>query len=217
MVESQGYGSDGFGGQISLRDLLTIVFKRRNLILSFALIVFVVVTLVTMLAKPTYRINATLLVNKARAEVPIAASESTQLIISQVSEQDLNSEIEILRSRSLLEEALQRLDTSREIKIETDWLSRAKQPVKKLLGRPELSNFDNLVLHLQGHLSISPVRKTNVISIDYESDDPVWAHAIVESLTECYLAETCRDVSVTADRQFLCGADDLSGKTPRRT
>ena len=85
-----------------MRDLLTVVFKRKWLIFLFATSVLIVVGFATFVAPPVYEVESTLLVTKARAEVPIAAQDSPQFIIREVSQEDLNTEIEILKSRQLL-------------------------------------------------------------------------------------------------------------------
>lgn len=180
-------GFEGVVGSYSLRDVLSVVFKRRLLIAGFAAFVFSLTALFTLLAKPVYQVSATLLVNKARAEVPLAPTDSAQLIISQLSEQDLNSEIEILKSRGLIEEVLRTLDVDETVRPKSGLAATAKGAMKRILGQPELSYFDTLVLHLQARLEITPIRKSNVIRIAYRSLDPEWAHHVVETLIERYL------------------------------
>jgi capsular exopolysaccharide synthesis family protein len=111
----------------SLRDVLTILFKRRRLISSFCAVVITLAALRSFLADSVYEASATVLVKKSTAEVPIVPSQSSQLIISQITEQDLNSEMEILRSRQLVEEVLGLLGV--------DESSRPKDFVNLALGR----------------------------------------------------------------------------------
>ena len=67
---SSGYEDEAV--QHSLRDLLTIVFKRRWLIFVVLLTVVTAVMLVTLFMPRTYRVTSTFLVNQARAEMAIA-------------------------------------------------------------------------------------------------------------------------------------------------
>jgi uncharacterized protein involved in exopolysaccharide biosynthesis len=83
-VESQ-QGVEGSHSSFSQRDFLTIVFKRRTLIAVFVATVVVMVMAMSLLAPDTYEVSATLLVNEARAEMPIAPAASQPLIINQVS------------------------------------------------------------------------------------------------------------------------------------
>ena len=59
----------GSSFQYSLRDFLTIVFKRKMMIALVTLTVVTVVMTATLSAPRQYEVSATLLVNEARAEV----------------------------------------------------------------------------------------------------------------------------------------------------
>ena len=174
-------------GENNLRDLLTIVFKRRRLIVSFFVTTVAVTTLATFVVRPTYEATAAILVKKASAEVPLVAKDSSQLIISQVSEEDLNSEAAILHSRQAIEDVL------REFGVDESWrrdglLLRARSAVAGLLGSPRLSYFDEMVLHLQKRVEVRPVRKSNILEVSYRHGDAEWAARVVRALTESYIA-----------------------------
>ena len=171
----------------SLRDFLTIVFKRRRLIVTFFVTTVAVVALGTFLLPPTYEASASILVKKSSAEVPLVPSESSQLIISQVTEEDLNSEVAMLRRRQTIEEAL------RSIGVDESWrddglLTGVRREVSVFLGAPRLSYFDEMVLHLQKKIVVQPVRKSNVLEVSYRHKDPAYAQKIVAALTERYIA-----------------------------
>jgi len=184
-------GSGFSAATLSMRDLMTVVFKRRWMILLFAAGVLVMVGLTTLLAPPTYEVEATLLVNKSRAEVPIGPRESQQLIVRQVTQEEINSEIEILKSRQLLEEMLEILNPKQPPES-GNWLTRLKGQVRRSLGSEQLSFRDQMVVHLQEELSIESVRRSNVIRVSYRSKDPELATEIVGTLTERYLEKRAR-------------------------
>ena len=173
-------------GSSSLRDFLTIVFKRKHLILSFFLTTVVVTGLVTFLSAPTYEANAAILVKKASAEVPLVPTASSQLIISQVTEEDLNSEMTILKSRQAIEDTLHGLGVDESWRHEGP-LQRARKAVAGLLGAPSLAYFDEMVLQLEKKIEVRPIRKSNVLEISYRHEDPEWATRVVQGLTERYL------------------------------
>lgn len=171
----------------SLRDMLIVLFKRRRLIVSFFLTTVVVTTLATFLVAPTYEATATILVKKASAELPLVPKDSAQLIISQVSEEDLNSETTILKSRQAIEETLRGLG------VDESWrhdglLSRLRRTVAGTLGSPRLSYCDEMVLQLDKKIEVKPIRKSNVLAVSYRHSDPDWATKVVQGLTEHYLA-----------------------------
>ena len=173
-------------GENNLRDLLTIVFKRRRLIVSFFVTTVAITTLATFLLPPTYEATAAILVKKASAEVPLVAKDSSQLIISQVTEEDLNSEAAILRSRQAIEDVLH------ELGVDESWrrdglLLRARSAIAGLLGSPRLTYFDEMVLQLEKKIDVRLVRKSNILEIGYRHQDPEWAARVVRALTERYI------------------------------
>ena len=176
-------------GQYSLRDLLTIVFKRRTMILLIAATVVVVAMALGVRAPYIYEVTATLLVNEARAEMPIAPAASQPLIINQVSEQDLNSEIEVIKSRQLIEDVLHSLGLDETSQPEGGRRFSILGSIRELLGSKRLSYFNGRVVHLQKAIKISTVRRSNVIKITYESANPEWATQVVGTLTDRYLEQ----------------------------
>lgn len=189
MAPASARGYEGERGRYSLRDLLTIVFKRRTLILLIAASVVTIAMVMSVSAPKIYEVTATLLVNEARAEMPIAAAASQPVIINQVSEQDLNSEIEVLKSRQLIEDVLHKLGIDESTEPEGRKKRSIPGSIRGLLGSNSLTYFDSLVLRLQNSIKISPVRRSNVIKISYESEDPQWATRVVGNLTERYLEQ----------------------------
>jgi uncharacterized protein involved in exopolysaccharide biosynthesis len=187
MVTASSTGYEEERGKYSLRDLLTIVFKRRVLISLIAVSVVAVAMALSLRAPSIYEVTATLLVNEARAEMPIAPAASQPLIINHVSEQDLNSEIEVLKSRQLIEDVLNSLGIDENTVPEGGGKFSLRGWLKKLLGSKELSYFNSRVVHLQNAIGIEPVRRSNVIRIAYRSPNPEWATQVVGTLTERYL------------------------------
>jgi uncharacterized protein involved in exopolysaccharide biosynthesis len=173
--------------EYSLRDFLTVVFKRQRLILSFFVTTVVVTALGTFLSSPTYEAMASILVKKASAEVPLVPKESSQLIINQVTEEDLNSEMTILKSRQAIEDTLHTLGVDESWRRE-GLLGRGWKAVAGVLGAPRLSYFDEMVLHLEKKIDVKPIRKSNVLEVRYRHTDPDWATKVVQGLTERYLA-----------------------------
>ncbi|MEM7350755.1 MAG: Wzz/FepE/Etk N-terminal domain-containing protein [Acidobacteriota bacterium] len=172
--------------RLALRDLLTVVFKRRAVIGTFTAGVLALVAGVTFFSAPTYEVSASLLMNKARADIPLAPKESPRLTMDQVSQQELNSELEILRSRQVIEQALETLGVDESWRSEGG-LGAAARSLKQALGAPRLSAFDEMVVRLQSKLDIANVRRSNVIRVRLRSKDPERATRLVQSLIESYI------------------------------
>lgn len=179
-------------GPYSVRDLLTTMFKRRALIAVVLSTVVALTMLVTLKEPRTYRVTATLLVNEARVEMPIAPTDSTQLVVNRVSEEDLNSEIEVLRSRKLIENVVEKLSIADptasplEVPVGIDATDGATTNTAEKELSPELHS---MVFDLQRNLDISAVKRSNVLQVSYRSTDPRWTKRVVEALIDEYLKQ----------------------------
>lgn len=174
-------------GQFSLREVLTIAFKRKVLVAAVALSIPMVVLIASLLLPRTYEVSATLVVNRARAEMPLAPTDSDRLVVSQLNEQDLNSEIEVLRSREMIEAVLESMGDFESSRPERAGFKKHIGAIKQMLGSTDLSVFDALVVDLQENIGITAVRRSNAIRIGYQSTSPEWATNVVKTLTEEYL------------------------------
>ena len=91
----------------SLRDLLYVVFKRKSVILLFFTATFCTVTIGTLLIKPTYEASSKILVKIGREDLYVPTSGTSAPSMNINRESQMNSEIEIIRSRSLTEKVVE--------------------------------------------------------------------------------------------------------------
>ena len=94
----------------SLRDFLHILFKRKTQILVFFLAIFCTVAIGTFVIKPTYEAKAQILVKVDRESMYVPATGSSNPAISINREEQINSEIEILKGRSLIQDVVTSLE-----------------------------------------------------------------------------------------------------------
>ena len=176
----------GAPNQISLRDILMVVFKRRRLIAIFAISVVSLVVATVLLLPRKYEVTAILHVTRSRAEVAMAPTDSSQLIVSG-SEQDLNAEIEVLKSRTLTQEVAEIVfPLEAELRRETS-ADRVWDFVGSLMSTTSKSDIDELVVELQSDVQIRANTSSNAIWISYVTEDPEWATQVVSTLTDTYL------------------------------
>jgi succinoglycan biosynthesis transport protein ExoP len=186
MSPSDANFSSSAPNQISLRDILIVVFKRRRFIGIFAISVVSLVVSTVLLLPRKFEVTAILHVNRSRAEVAMAPTDSSQLIVSG-SEQDLNAEIEVLKSRTLTQEVAERVfPLEAELRRKTR-VDRVFDFVWSLVSPASKSDVDELVLELQRDVQIRANTNSNAIWISYETGDPEWATHVVRTLTETYL------------------------------
>src|ERR1051326_919032 len=170
-----GYGKN----PISLRDGASAVFRRRGLVLFIFMAVIAGTILVTLLLPNRYDSRMKILVKNQRVDVAITPEATSSLnsptVDNEVSENQINSEIELLTSKDILTQVVN--DTGL-AKNETD-----------LFGRPgpEAERVEKAVNRLMKDLSITPVRKANVITVSYTSNSPQVAAAVLKRLGDLYL------------------------------
>ena len=89
---------------MSLREVLTVLFRRKRLILSIAFLVFAGVCAGALLAAPEYEASAMLMLTRARADLTVTPFETSggAMSLRLNPSQDLVAESELLKRRSLL-------------------------------------------------------------------------------------------------------------------
>ena len=165
----------------SLRDFLYVVFKHKTKILTVFLATVITVTVGSFIIKPTYEANSNILIKFGRENIytPATTNGSTH-IVSLNRQEEINSEIEILKSRNLIERTVRTLGV--------------KNIYPKLLKKGEsghknetLTPFDIAVLMIQKKLNIEAVKKSDVIHVTFQHHDPHVAANLVNTLVNFYL------------------------------
>ena len=173
--------------QSSLRDFLNVLFKRKVQILLFFCITFGMVAIGTFAMQPLYEATSQILVKIGRENlyVPTVPNSGNSPVVTVHREEQVNSEIEILRGRTLGEEVVKALDPKaiyKELKNEPSGI------LAFVLGsRTRLSPVETAVLKLSKDLTVEAVKKANVIQISYRNSNPIVAATVVNTLVEFYL------------------------------
>ena len=176
----KGQLTTGIGANaISLRDGAGALFRRRALVLFIFLIVVVGTAIVTFLLPNRYESRTKILVKNQRVDVAITAEQTggapPATVESEVSENQINSEIELLTSKDLLTQVVKECGLA---KAETGLFGRS--PAETL-------REESAVNRLTKDLTITPARKANVISITYASNSPELSASVLRKLGEHYL------------------------------
>ncbi|MEW5801023.1 MAG: Wzz/FepE/Etk N-terminal domain-containing protein [bacterium] len=193
----------------SLRDLLYVIFKHKGKIVLVFLTVFALAVLVISMQKPVYVSTAKILVKEGRenSTPTTAVMDVPERIMDTTRLEDINSEIEILRSRLLAEKVVEKLgydltsssaDTGQAPARSaiSQILSNSIQALKNLLSHlfpsplltsSPLSPFESAVLTIQRHLAVQLVENSNVIQVSFSSPDPRVTVDVINTLLDFYL------------------------------
>jgi uncharacterized protein involved in exopolysaccharide biosynthesis len=103
-------------------------------------------------------------------------TQSPQFERNEVTEEELNSEAELLQNQDILRTVVQDLGLADET-----WIS-------KLIGDNSEKRIARAVKQLARKLEVEPARKATMIGVSYSSSDPDKSAAVLRCLSEAYLA-----------------------------
>jgi uncharacterized protein involved in exopolysaccharide biosynthesis len=172
----------------TLRDLFAIMFRHRRLMaLSFFGILLGAI-LAAVLQPNRYEAGMKILVKRERVDPVVTAEASAQSQFAlAVTEEDLNSEVELLKARDMLEKVVLACDLQQQSR---SVMSRVLGVTigHMLAGTPEKeAQIARAVVTLDKQLSVEVGKKTNLIAVKYVSPDPELAGRVLTALTNLYL------------------------------
>jgi uncharacterized protein involved in exopolysaccharide biosynthesis len=166
------------GDTAPLRRIAATLVRRKWQILVMFLTIVAGATAGTLLMPKQYETHMKILVKNERADMVVTAGSNTGSgYRAEVSEEQINTEIELLNSEDLLQEVV--------VKCGLEKLESSSRSVARDQRSPIA--VERAVRRLQRDLKISPVRKANVIEVKYASRNPHLAAVVLQQLTESYL------------------------------
>jgi len=184
---------------ISLRDLAAPLFRRRQVVVATFLIALVAGVSAGILNPSQYTSRMAILVNHERLD-PIVTSQATTQVVNDntlVSEAEINSEAELLKSSDVLSRV-----------VEVNKLEG--QPRHTLLGlfRRKLSESDRVDVAaraLAEDLKVQVLPKTNMIKVTYSSSDPQQSYGVLKALGDLYLEKQVKVHRPAGSYEFFQG------------
>lgn len=173
-----------------IRAYWRIVQKRRWTILSILLITFASVLIVTIKEKPVYRANTLLEIEKENPNIP-TVQELFQL--EDVSDNYLETQYKVLQSDTLARRVIEELhlDQVKEFnppKGEWFWEStHAAAREDGVVVDPETEQA--ILARFNDRLSVEPVRRSRLVQVSFESQDPSVAAKALNALASNYIQE----------------------------
>jgi len=176
----------------NLREMASVCFRHRRLIAFTFCIVFGACILYVCVAPRTYEAETEILVKRERVD-PVVTPDNTAspILTTDVNEENLNSEVEILRSHDLLEKVVIAcgLDHEPPHSLISSFIRTVVSSImEKLAISPGKDRTVALAVRRLGKkLQIDAIRKTNMVKVSYESPDPQLAAHVLRTLTNLYL------------------------------
>ena len=217
--------------ETSLRDLYYVFFRHKWKMILFFFAVIGTMTVVTFLGAKIYRSNAKLLVRLGRESVTLDPTAATGQIIqiNQSRKSEINSELEILKSRELLEKVVDSIGvkaffkypgedlsaedtTRRTIRVIRREVRNAVKGARNLLERSDLveplSDRDKVVLGLMKNLEFETMKDSSIIRISYEAKNPKLAQEVIAKLIDLYLEKHIAVHQTPGSYQFFVQQSD---------
>ena len=164
-----------------MRDILTPLFRRRRLLILTFCGVFLGAIVAAFLLSSQYEASMEILVNRDRMDPVVTAEQFSQTtpVAPPLTEEDINSEVELLQSADLL----QKVVVANKLQDKEKDSILAKLTPKK----DEAYYVSEAVKHLGKKLKVEAVKKTNMIQVTYQSSNPQLAYGVLNTLSNVYL------------------------------
>jgi uncharacterized protein involved in exopolysaccharide biosynthesis len=185
----------------SYREWIELAYRRRRTALAAGLTVFAIVVVGTVLWPPVYLSNCQVLVQDNRAQLLVSpdlqgnSPQNSAGVTNPVSEQDLNSERELITSLYLVRLALQDLPVPPGYAHRSGMVMAAAKSVLALPLRgydtlhdiPNLTARDAWAMDIERHLDASVIKRSNIIEVEFRSHDRQWTKDFLDRLMSRYL------------------------------
>jgi len=168
---------------LSVRDFVVPAFRRKRLLILTFVSVLGAILLLALLLGPAYSSRMEILVNRERLDPLVSTEATTQIMTADnpVTPEEINSEVELLSSRDVLEQV-----------VVANGLEQPRGFSLMDALRPRQTREDRIaraVKNLAKKLSIGNIKNSNLIEVTYKSPDPQLSYGVLKSLGDLYVAK----------------------------
>ena len=165
-----------------MRDALYVLFRHKIKIVLFFVVASAVIVSYVLLTPPVYESRASLLIKEGRESLNVIPTSDANraLAVSPSLGQDINNEIQILRSPEVYEKLVDAVGLDAILGDDSWMLADLNEDQIAILR-------DDIVTSLMRNMEIEQVRNTNTIAIMYQAASPGLAHDIVAKMIDIFL------------------------------
>ena len=167
----------GRGETPTVRELAMTLFRQRKVFVWVAGLIMAA-ALAYVFTGARYRAQMKLLVRPGRADAPASAQANAPLDLTRlaITEEELNSEVELLLDDEVLRKVVEETGLGGR-----DWLHFLR------MNEGRSQRVERAARRLAKRLKVEPVKKTNLITVQYASSDPALAAKVLQAVTRAYL------------------------------
>ncbi len=192
---------------LSIRELLIPLFRRKKTIIATFLTIFIVVFVGQLLMGPSYKSQMEILVNRERVDPLVSTQATTQMITANapVMPEEVNSEMELLTSRDVLEK----------VAIANGMDKPAPGFSLGDLLHPHQTREDRIARAVKGlakKIKAEVTTKTNLIEVTYTSGRPQQSYGVLHALGQAYAEKHNEVHGSTGSYEFFSQQTDAYEK-----
>ena len=173
---------------LTIRSVLGVLFRRQRLIILSFVATCLAVSLAIWILPDQYQAEMKVLVQRDRVDPLVSPGNDATTVQPQstrVTEQDVNSEVDLLQSPELLQKVvlatgLDKPNTATFFGKVSTWAGT------HLFGATEQTRTANAVYSLQKHLQVQPPNQSNLITVLYTSTSPEGSAQVLKELARVY-------------------------------
>jgi uncharacterized protein involved in exopolysaccharide biosynthesis len=171
---------------VQARDWLAVGVRHRRLLTLSFMGVLTGTVLAIFLLPPRYQSNTKILVKRERVDLLVTADPTgaQQQPPPPVTETDLNSEVELIKSQDLMESVAKACGLEDEAK-RSSWFSWLH--LQHTADEESSRALDDAVRNLKSALKVESLSKTSLISITYSDHSPTRAAQVLSTLVSLYM------------------------------
>lgn len=180
-------------GTVNLFSYWILLRKRRWTVLAILAVIFTVSVLATLKEKPMYEAKALIEIERENPNIPTAED---LFEIDNVSNTFLETQYKVLESESVLRRVVRelKLDQLTEFNPPRHWWSLPSMKAASSMStsdptapKPDSEAVHNALKTLSDRLSVDPVKQSRLVEVSFESQDPILAARIVNSISSNYV------------------------------
>lgn len=168
----------------SMRDLIAIGFRqKRAVVIAFCSLLLGTI-LAVILMPADYQGSTKFLIERARMDPVVSSGHEAGAVKSEVTEEELNSEVELLKSDDVMRQVVVAAGLNQHKSM-----LGFMDPLLSHLGlkHTEEQRIAEAAVRLSKNLQIQLVKKSTLITVTYSSSDPKRVAKVLQALDEAYL------------------------------
>lgn len=167
--------------------ILKLLSARRAMAAGIFLTIFVTGVIVTLIIPPTYQSTIKILITRDRIDPRVtAADRSIEPGRGELTDEDFNSELEILQSRTVLEGAARSLGLDKNRERQGSWHSTISAVFQSLHKRTMPDPIERAVADLADRLEAVSIRNSRILKVTYRDYSPERAAQILNEIYRQY-------------------------------